>query len=260
MAFGLTQWLISFAIFLIVLTIITWSAVHLGRKDQNSTDIITRFLDMDNYSTKREKYVLPFYLHISHLFSKSLHSTSLLPNASALFTNDQGSEIPDSAQFYEIFRAFYSTEGSTVNSSNYDTVTATSASSIVENDSMWIDDTTITPYNTSTDNKTFILDDRQNVSGKVIILPDHISQTARSALTHNAKLFDVNELWKDLSQSAGTKLSEFFRDAKNETLDTFTAFSFTRGLFDAKQLNMTERAKTVREIGGLETSTKTLIK
>ncbi|XP_024891332.1 uncharacterized protein LOC112467136 [Temnothorax curvispinosus] len=126
---------------------------------------------------------------------------------------------------------------------------------------MWIDDTTITPYNTSTDNKTYILlDDRQNVSGKVIILPDHISQTTRSALTHNAKLFDVNKLWKDLSQSAGTKLSEFFRGAKNETLDTFAAFSFTRKLFDAKQLNMTERAKTIREIGGLETSTKTLTK
>lgn len=58
MVFGLTQWLISFVIFLIVLTIITWSAVHMGKKDQNSTDISLRLFDVDNYSTLREKYVL----------------------------------------------------------------------------------------------------------------------------------------------------------------------------------------------------------
>lgn len=63
MAFGLNQWLISFTVFLIVLTIITLSAVHLGRKDFNITSNVTdfnitsRFLDMDDYSIQWEKYV-----------------------------------------------------------------------------------------------------------------------------------------------------------------------------------------------------------
>lgn len=63
MAFGLTQWFISFAIFLIVLTVITWSAVHLGKKEQNATDIILRFLDAD-YSVEWKKYLRKKYVYV----------------------------------------------------------------------------------------------------------------------------------------------------------------------------------------------------
>jgi len=82
-----------------------------------------------------------------------------------LFANDQGSEIPDSAQFYEIWRTFFLTENNTVNSTNYDTATATFVSSVVGNNSTWNDD--ITLYNMS--DKTFVLDNRRNVSEKVTI-------------------------------------------------------------------------------------------
>lgn len=65
MAFGLIQWLISFAIFLIVLTIITWSTVHLGRKNQNSTDITFRSLDVNDYSLfEWEKYVYGIFTSV----------------------------------------------------------------------------------------------------------------------------------------------------------------------------------------------------
>jgi hypothetical protein len=34
MTFGLIQWFVSFLIFLIVLAVIIWSAVHLGKKER----------------------------------------------------------------------------------------------------------------------------------------------------------------------------------------------------------------------------------
>jgi len=67
MAFGLIQWLISFTVFLIVLTVITWSAVHLGKKSQNSTDIILRFLDANDYLIEREKYVYVYLYFVPFL-------------------------------------------------------------------------------------------------------------------------------------------------------------------------------------------------
>jgi len=114
-----------------------------------------------------------FYSH-AHPFSKSHHSTIVRDSTSrvvestdnlTLFANDQGSEIPDSAQFYEIWRTFFLTENNTVNSTNYDTATATFVPSVVGNNSTWNDDTTL--YNMS--DKTFVLDDRRNVSEKVTI-------------------------------------------------------------------------------------------
>lgn len=89
-------------------------------------------------------------------------------DGSTLFTNDQGSEIPDSVQFYEIVRTFYSTEGSAVNSTNYDIVTTTFAFSASGNDSIWNNNTTMLLYNTS--DKIFVLDNHRNVSGNITIL------------------------------------------------------------------------------------------
>ena len=41
MAFGLTQWLILFTIFAVVLTAITWSAIHMFKKEEPPPKIIT---------------------------------------------------------------------------------------------------------------------------------------------------------------------------------------------------------------------------
>ncbi|XP_011859067.1 PREDICTED: uncharacterized protein LOC105556583 [Vollenhovia emeryi] len=237
MAFGLSQWFISFAIFLIVLTVITWSAVHLGRKHQNSTGIALRSSDIDDYSTEWK--------------NKSLHSAistlQIIETTADTFANDQGSEIPDSAQFFEILRTFYSTKDSAINSTNFNIVTTTFTPSVVTNSSTWNDDTVTTLSNIS--DKTFVLDDRRNVSRNFTILPDYISQTANriSTLAHDVKLFNVDK--SDLNQSGRTELSGFSRDAGNGTSNAFVAFPFTQAfLFDARQSDTTERAKTVRAI------------
>lgn len=70
---------------------------------------------------------------------------------------------------------------------------------------------------------------------KLFRRPDHISQAAHSALTHETTLLDMNKLWKsDLSESVGTELSELLQDKRNETSNVSVAFSFVQALSDAK--------------------------
>ncbi|XP_012235930.1 uncharacterized protein [Linepithema humile] len=148
MAFGLTQWLISFVIFLVVLTIISWSAIHLGTKDKNATDIVSRFLDMDDYPIKRK-----------NLTTRATEST----DSTMLYANNQGFEITDSAEFYKILKAFRSTKNSIVNNTKDDTTTAIFTLSIINN-STSSKDTTI--YNSS--DTPFTLNNYQNISREII--------------------------------------------------------------------------------------------
>ncbi|XP_011163079.1 uncharacterized protein LOC105198127 [Solenopsis invicta] len=208
MAFGLTQWLISFAIFLTILTIITWSAVHLGKKDQSFIDANLRLFNVDDYSIegkKRDKSLYPTNVHNSML--RVTEKTDSL----TLFANEQGSEIPDSEEFYKILQSFYSTKSSVFNKSNYDT--ATFASSVIKNDSKRNYDITVTLSNTS--DKTFVLNDRQHNNEKITILPNNISQTTHSThLTYKIKLFDNTNRSReiDLNQSARTEVTEFHQN------------------------------------------------
>lgn len=129
MVFGLTQWLISFVIFLIVLTIITWSAVHLGKKDQNFTDISLRFFGVDDHSIQRENST-----------SRVIEST----DGPALFADDQGSEIPDSAEFYNFIVKTFLSKNNLTSSTGDDTATTIFTSSIINNDTAWSEDAAMT--------------------------------------------------------------------------------------------------------------------
>ncbi|XP_036143862.1 uncharacterized protein LOC114254917 [Monomorium pharaonis] len=207
MAFGLTQWLISFTIFLAVLIIITWSAIHLSKKSQNSTDISLRFLDVDYPIEWKNKSFHSTIVNTST--SRVIEST----DGSTLFANDQGSEITDSSEFYKILQTFYSTKSSAFHNVN-NTATKAFASSAAGNDSTWNNDTTIMLSNTS--EKIFVLNDHQHINEKVM-LSNHISQTVHSThLTHEEKLSNINKSSEsDLSQSIGTEHTEFPRDERN---------------------------------------------
>jgi len=82
---------------------------------------------------------------------------------------------------------------------------------------------------------------------KLFRRPDHISQTAYSAhLTHEAKLFDMDKLWKsDLSQTIRSELSEFLQDKKNGTSNMSIISSFTRALCYTEQSNITQQTETI---------------
>ncbi|XP_018338442.1 PREDICTED: uncharacterized protein LOC108746274 [Trachymyrmex septentrionalis] len=77
MAFGLTQWLILFTVFAVVLTAITWSAIHLVKKEPppNITDIIYVFLDAD-YSIEWRKAAL--YTQFFNVTSRVVEKSSKL--------------------------------------------------------------------------------------------------------------------------------------------------------------------------------------
>jgi len=65
-------------------------------------------------------------------------------------------------------------------------------------------------------------------------------------LTHEAKLFDMDKLWKsDLSQTIRSELSEFLQDKKNGTSNMSIISSFTRALSYTEQSNMTQQTKTI---------------
>ncbi|KAL6428914.1 hypothetical protein ACFW04_008021 [Cataglyphis niger] len=135
MVFGLIRWLISFSIFLIVLIIITWSVMHLGKKNHNSTDIIPRFFHVDNHSIQRENST-----------SRVIEST----DGPALFADDQGSEVPDSAEFYNfIVKTFLSKNNGLTNSTEDDTATTIFTLSVINNETAWSEDDaimTFTPF------------------------------------------------------------------------------------------------------------------
>lgn len=92
---------------------------------------------------------MPFYLR-AHPFSKSLHSANVHNSTLrvtesttdlTLFANNQGSEIPDSEQFYKILQTLYSNEDSAVNNTNFDIVTTFTP--VTRNGSIWNDTTII---------------------------------------------------------------------------------------------------------------------
>lgn len=174
MVFGLTQWLISFVIFLIVLTIITWSAVHLSKKDHNSTDIGLRFFDTDDHAIQREKYVkkklsLPKESFIfRYLFNKSLSFMNVRSSTSrvientdgpTLFADDQGSEIPNSAEFYNFIMKTFLSKNSTTNRMGDNTATTIFTSSVIDNDTTWSKDAAITIFTPSISNDTMWSED-----------------------------------------------------------------------------------------------------
>ncbi|XP_011647769.1 uncharacterized protein LOC105433944 [Pogonomyrmex barbatus] len=240
MAFGLTQWLISFIIFLTIMSIITWSAIHLSNRNGISMDIALRFLDV-NDSIEWEKIVL-----------NSTPSVIEKTDSLTLFANDQGSEIPDIVQFQKILQTFYTTNSNIVNSANYDITTVFIS---ISNISTLSDNTTMSHIS----DKTSTLDNHKNVSEKVTERPDHISQTTHPELTYEVKLFDIDKLWNS-SRFIGAKLSGLFRDEKNGT-SNMSVFTSTRTLSEAKQTDATDQPIIhTMQNGELEISTKNPIK
>lgn len=182
MAFGPIHWFASFVIFFIVLGIITWSAVHLGKKDHNSTDIVVRFLDLDDYLILKGQYVsfcrkrrlLLFKLLSLYRFSKSLStednsSTSrVIESTDDPTPNHQGYEISNIIEFYKVLQALSSTQNHTASGSmQNDNTTAVSATSVVANDSTWSENSTVTARQSS---EPLVLDNRRPVSEKEIEL------------------------------------------------------------------------------------------
>ncbi|XP_011067237.1 PREDICTED: uncharacterized protein LOC105153837 [Acromyrmex echinatior] len=101
MAFRLTQWFISFTVFLIVLLVIVWSAVHLGQKKQNVTDIVLIFFKANDYPRKL-LYSTEFDLTspvvettdtTTEVFSPRLHNTRSAKDGYTLVSN--GSDVAE---------------------------------------------------------------------------------------------------------------------------------------------------------------------
>lgn len=70
-------------------------------------------------------------------------------NGPALFADDQGSEIPDSAEFYNFIVKTFLTKNSTADSTGNDTATTIFAPSVINNDTTWNQDVTITIFTPS---------------------------------------------------------------------------------------------------------------
>lgn len=172
MAFGLIQWLMSFAVFFFVLGIITWTALHLSQKEHEF--VSARFLD--GYPTRREEYVrFPLKIVLSRvrlLHSIVLDRFSKPPNSANDLTpiaNNQGFEVRDSAQFYNILRAISSAQEHTVNNTrdnaaDSDITTAILASSALGNNSTWNEGITAA---VSISDESVTLNNHRNVSEDV---------------------------------------------------------------------------------------------
>ncbi|XP_070512759.1 uncharacterized protein [Cardiocondyla obscurior] len=222
----------SFTIFLIIVTIITWSAVHLGKKGNSASIGLKRYPYMAGSSIERKN----ISLH-SAKEQRSMLQVIESTTPPTLFANDQGSEIPDIERLFEILQTFY--PNNTVNKTNYGAVMTTFARPVIKIDSIRNDSITTTLYNTS--NKTLALDNRQNASDEITTLSNILQRTYST-------LFDANQFWRsNLSESVGTELpsTEQSRDEENKTSKMF---SFAKTLSDVEESNVTQRINTMRAV------------
>ncbi|XP_032675855.1 uncharacterized protein LOC116846302 isoform X2 [Odontomachus brunneus] len=226
MAFGLIQWLMSFVIFFVVLSIITWSAVHLGQKDH-------QLLDRDNYS--------------NHTENKSLNSTIVINVTSPVMEsindmtqlNDPGMEVADRAQFYKVLQVL-SIKEYAVNSTRDDaadsTATAILTSSVIDHDSN--EDVTAAAYNMSAE--SVIVNHSSSIGEEVMKSSTRTPQTAHSTISYEYRVSPDTERSRksDLYPPDEMEFFDSSRNKENGISNASAAFSFVRLSPGAKQTNI----------------------